>query len=83
MQKTLYTKENQVLLLLLSDSRKKAGLTQVQLGTILDEDQTFVSKVERGVRRLDLIELDLWCEAVGLTLPAFIQRYEQMLGRAS
>lgn len=83
MQKTLYSKENQILRKLLTQTRENAGLTQVELGTMLDEDQTWISKVERGVRRLDLIELTLWCAAVDLTLSAFVQRYEEMLGRSS
>ncbi|WP_341773579.1 helix-turn-helix transcriptional regulator [Comamonas aquatica] len=82
MHKSLYTQENKVLLQLLCETRKMAGLTQVQLGALLDEDQTFVSKVESGVRRLDLIELNAWCIAVGLSLPTFIARYERGLGRA-
>lgn len=82
MQKTLYSKENQILRQLLTQAREDAGLTQVELGKMLDEDQTWVSKVERGIRRLDLIELSLWCEAVDLTLSTFVQRYEQLLERS-
>lgn len=82
MQKTLYSKENQILRQLLTQTRDDAGLTQVELGAMLDEDQTWVSKVERGIRRLDLIELTRWSEAVGLTLSTFVQRYEKMLGRS-
>ena len=65
MQKSLYSKENDLLLQLLVKVRVEAGVTQV----------------ERGVRRLDLVELMLWCDALGVPLSTFIRRYEQLLGR--
>lgn len=81
MKKSLYSKDNDVLLSLLVKVRIEAGVTQVELAARLDEVQPWISRVERGVRRLDLVELMLWCEALGLTLSAFIHRYEQLLGR--
>lgn len=41
---------------LLTAARSKAGLTQVQLAEALGRPQSFVSKYERGERRLDVIE---------------------------
>ena len=41
----------------LVDSRKAAGLTQAALGNLLGRPQSFVSKYERGERRLDVVEL--------------------------
>lgn len=49
---------------------------------MLDADQTWVSKVERGRSHLDLIELTRWSEAIGLSLSTFVLRYEQRLGRS-
>ncbi|MGE0294808.1 MAG: helix-turn-helix domain-containing protein [Hyphomonadaceae bacterium] len=37
-------------------ARKKAGVTQDELADRLGKPQPFVSKVERGVRRIDVIE---------------------------
>ncbi|AKJ66933.1 XRE family transcriptional regulator [Pandoraea thiooxydans] len=42
---------------LLADLRKQRGLLQQDLADRLGRPQAFVSKVESGVRRLDLIEL--------------------------
>lgn len=81
MQKSLYSKENDLLLQLLVQVRVEAGVPQVELAARLDEVQPWISRVERGVRRLDLVELLLWCEALGVPLSTFIQRYEQVLGR--
>lgn len=47
-----YTK----LLELLVDQRNAAGLTQSQLAQKLGRPQSYVSKFERGERRLDVIE---------------------------
>jgi transcriptional regulator with XRE-family HTH domain len=41
---------------LLVDARRHAGLTQVALAKKLGRPQSFVSKFERGERRLDVIE---------------------------
>lgn len=38
-------------------ARRARGLTQAELARVLDRPQSFVSKYERGERRLDLIEL--------------------------
>lgn len=41
---------------LLIEARKTAGLSQASLAEKLDRVQTFVSKYERGERRLDVVE---------------------------
>lgn len=42
---------------ILAERRKAAGLSQVQLAHRLKRPQSFVSKLERGERRLDVVEL--------------------------
>lgn len=51
---------------ILAESRKKAGLSQAQLATRLSRPQSFVSKYERGERRLDVVEFKAVAEALGL-----------------
>ena len=78
MEKTLWTTENQKLLVLLRQVRLEAGLRQWEIAAKISEPQSFVSKYEQGERRLDLIELKIVCAAVGISLIEFIRRYEEM-----
>jgi len=45
--------------------RTRAGITQRALAERLDERQAFVSEYERGLRRLDVVELRLIAAALG------------------
>jgi transcriptional regulator with XRE-family HTH domain len=42
---------------LLTEARKRAGLTQQDLADKIGKPQSFVAKVEGGERRLDIVEL--------------------------
>jgi transcriptional regulator with XRE-family HTH domain len=81
MDKSIYTAEYAALLDLLQEARLAAGLTQVQLAQRLRQSQSFVSKVEVGQRRLDIIQLRTICLALGTTLPDFVTSLEARLAR--
>lgn len=81
MEKTIYTDEYAVLLTLLREAREAASLTQVQLAERIQQSQSYVSKAEKGERRLDVIQLRTICQELGTTLPAFVARLEERLGR--
>ena len=51
---------------LLIDARQEADLTQSELSSRLQRPQSFVSKYERGERRLDVIEFGEVARAMGL-----------------
>ena len=77
--KSIYTREYAALLRLLRRTREEAGVTQVDLAAALSRTQSFVSKVERGETRLDVIQLRSVLAALGTTLPAFARRLEREL----
>ena len=79
MQKSLHRKEYKILLELLYRLRVSAGLRQEDLAEKLDVHQSFISKIEGGDRRVDLIELMDICEALGSNLNEFITEYLQIL----
>ena len=54
--KSIYTDDYLRLLRLLIEARKSAKLTQQDVATSLARPQSFVSKYERGERRLDVVE---------------------------
>lgn len=56
-------------------------MTQVGLAEALERSQSFVSKVERGETRLDVIQLRTICQVLGTSLPAFIAKLEERLNR--
>lgn len=79
MEKSIYTREYIALTRLLCEARETSGVTQVELAEKLGQSQSFVSKYERGERRLDVIQLRTVCLALGLTLPEFAERLERSL----
>jgi transcriptional regulator with XRE-family HTH domain len=61
----------------LRESRKKSGLSQLEVAERLGRHQSFVSKYESGERKLDLVELSAVCQTLGLTLQEFVERFEE------
>jgi transcriptional regulator with XRE-family HTH domain len=70
-------KKQQILLALLREFRQERGLRQEDVAAALGVPQSVVSKYESGERRLDLLELDDVCRAIGITVVEFAKRYER------
>lgn len=66
MSKSAFTRKHQHFRRILADARRAAGLTQVALAKKLGRPQSFVSKFERGERRLDVIEFLDVARALGV-----------------
>jgi transcriptional regulator with XRE-family HTH domain len=81
MDKSIHTDEYALLVDLLKEARAAAGLTQVQLARKLKQSQSFVSKMEVGERRVDLVQLRTVCTALGTTVAAFVARWEERLSQ--
>jgi hypothetical protein len=81
MDKSIFTPEHQALQQVLRQLRLGAGLRQEDLAERLGEPQSFVSKVESGDRRLDLVELRQIAGALGVTLADIVRRFEEHLSR--
>jgi transcriptional regulator with XRE-family HTH domain len=67
------------MLRLLQRARKQAGITQNQVAAELGWVRSAVGKIERGERRIDVIELRDYCWAIGLPLAKFIAQLEAEL----
>jgi DNA-binding XRE family transcriptional regulator len=57
----------------LRSARQEAGLTQVEAGKLLKKPQAYVSKIERGERRVDAVELAELAEVYGKSMDFFIK----------
>ena len=79
LEKSIYTGEYSTVIRLLRQAREDAGLTQVDLAKRLGQTQSFVSKFERGDRRLDIIQLRSILSHLNVTLVEFVQLLETEL----
>jgi transcriptional regulator with XRE-family HTH domain len=79
MTRSIFTNQQGQLQVLLREVRLEAGLRQVDVAERLGQPQSFVSKYESGLRRLDLVELRQVCMVLGISLEAFVRRFEESL----
>lgn len=75
MTNSTHNHDYRLLLTVLRAARKQQGLSQVELAARLGNTQTFVSKCERGERRLDAVELIEFAEALGVPPLKLIGEY--------
>lgn len=81
MRKTIYSKQQEVLLRLLVQARRAADATQGDLAEWLGITQSEVSKHERGERGLDFLQVRSWVEALGMPFEVFVTEFEAELSR--
>lgn len=74
-QETLTSADWEVLLGLLKEARVASGLQKKEICDRLRKPKNYVLKVERGERRLDVVELFALCEAMGADATALLVRY--------
>lgn len=65
MQKSTHSPEYAVFLKKLFEMRTNAEMTQQQLTDALEREQSFVWRIEKGERRLDVVEFFWVCNALG------------------
>ena len=74
MSRTLRSSRHQALKEFLVEKRKKAGLTQAEVAKKLRRYQSFVATVEGGQRKIDVVELLAFAEAIGFDPREAIKR---------
>lgn len=77
MPTSLHSPEYEIFRRLIVKARRDAGLTQVEVAAKLKKPQSFVSKFERGERRLDVPEFVEIAEAMGIDAAMLITIYTQ------
>lgn len=74
--KTIYSTEYEVFLRLLREARLKSGLTQEQVAERMKQDQAMISRCFTGSRRVDIVELKTFLQAMGLSFSEFVVELE-------
>lgn len=82
MNKKTSKKQYSALTKTLYSLRIGAGLTQTDLANILGVPQSYVSKIETGERRLDLLELRAVVTAMDASLSEFIVEFEKNINES-
>lgn len=57
MNKTIYSKDHKFIIEQLKKARNEAGFDQEKVAELLDKTQSYVSKIEAGQRRIDIVQL--------------------------
>ncbi len=73
MSKSVYTKEYHEVIEKLKKARISAGLKQEDVAYKLKKPQSYVSKIERGERRLDILEISEFAKIYKKRLDFFIK----------
>ncbi|VVE66994.1 XRE family transcriptional regulator [Pandoraea captiosa] len=79
MPNPIHDPKYQVFRQMLLDARKEKGLQQVEVAERLGKTQSFVSKYERGERRLDFCEFIEVAAALEIDVNAFVLLYRSLL----
>jgi len=73
MSKTIYTEEHKNLIRKLKSARLLAKLDQKTAAKRLNKSQSYISKMESGQRRIDLVQLKQIAEIYGKNIEYFIK----------
>ena len=77
MPRSLDSPRHQALRAFLLDKRKAAGLTQAEVADRLKIHRSYVVDIERGQRRVDVVELFALAEAIGFDPSEAIERMKR------
>lgn len=72
MVETIYSKEHKYIVKQLKKAREEAGLDQEQVAGLLKKTQSYISKIESGQRKIDVIQLKEFAKIYKKDLNYFI-----------
>jgi transcriptional regulator with XRE-family HTH domain len=81
MANPIHDPNSQVFRQMLVEARVSKGLLQADLADRLRKTQSFVSKYERGERRIDFPEFIAIADALDLDVPAFVDEYRTRIAK--
>ena len=74
MSKTIYSEDHKLIVQRLKEARNEAGLDQEAVAEKMGKTQSYVSKLESGQRRIDLIQLKELAKIYNKDLEFFITK---------
>ena len=81
MPKTIFGGEHRHLVAVLVEARQASGLTQAELAARVGKDQSFVSIIERGQRRVDVLEFVALARAMNADPIQLFERVTRKLAK--
>ena len=73
MVKAIYSKEHRSLVERLRTARKERGLDQEDVAKLLGVTQSYISKIESGQRRIDIVQLKRFAKVYKKKMEFFIK----------
>jgi len=70
---TIYSREHKILVERLKKARKEAGLDQEAVAKLLGVTQSYISKMESGQRRIDIVQLKKFAKVYKKKIDYFIK----------
>jgi len=81
MPKSLNSPRHELVKSALIEQRKAVGMTQTQVAKRLGKPQSYIAKIERGERRIDIVEMVDLAEVINLDLSVLVLQIGQITGR--
>ena len=81
MPKSAFTEAHKIAIEALTNARKEAAMHQADLAKALGKDQSFISNIERGQRRVDMIEFYAICQVLNVDSAELYAEIVQKLPR--
>jgi transcriptional regulator with XRE-family HTH domain len=73
MSKTIYSKEHKYIVEQLKKAREETGLSQREAAKFLQKTQSYISKLESGQRKIDVVQLKKFARLYKKSLDFFIK----------
>jgi transcriptional regulator with XRE-family HTH domain len=73
MNKVIYSDEHKYLVDRLKQARQEAGLDQISAAKLLGRTQSYISKVESGQRRIDVVQIKQFAKIYKKRLDYFLR----------
>ncbi len=73
MKRSIYSKEHEFLVGRLKQARREAGIDQSQAAKLLGKSQSYISKIESGQRRVDIVQLKEFAKIYRKQIDYFIK----------